>query len=82
MEQLTTLIANLETTLGIQAPCLKMAFRVTLVIVGFLIVWLVLREILTFIEKRIKKVNLIEIQEQLFKIFRKYPRADQYRNCL
>ena len=71
MEQLTAVIANLETTLGIQAPYLKMAFRVTLVIVGFLIVWLVLREILTFIEKHIKKVNLIEIQEQLFKIFRK-----------
>ncbi len=71
MDQLTTFFANLETTLGIQAPYLKMAFKVTLVIVGFLIVWLVLRQVLAFIEKRMQKVNLIEIQGPLFKIIRK-----------
>ena len=54
MDQLTTFFASLETTLGIQAPYLKMAFKVTLVIVGFLIVWLVLRQVLAFIEKRMQ----------------------------
>jgi len=71
MDQLTTFFASLETTLGIQAPYLKMAFKITLVIVGFLIVWLVLRQVLAFIEKRMQKVNLIEIQGALFKIIRK-----------
>jgi MscS family membrane protein len=71
MDQITAFFANLETTLGIQAPYLKLAFKVTLVIVGFLIVWLILRQVLVCIEKRMQKVNLIEIQEQLFKIFRK-----------
>ena len=71
MDQLTTFFASLETTLGIQAPYLKMAFKVTLVIVGFLIVWLILRQVLAFIEKRMQKVNLIEIQGPLFKIIRK-----------
>ena len=48
-----------------------MAFKVTLVLVGFLIVWIVLRQVLAFIEKRMQKVNLIEIQGQLFKITRR-----------
>ena len=71
MEQLNTLFANLETALGLQAPQLKLAFKVTLTIVAFLIVWLILRQVLLFVEKRIKKINLIEIQGPLFKILRK-----------
>jgi small-conductance mechanosensitive channel len=71
MDQLNALFAKLETTLGLQAPSLKMAFKVTLTLIVFLIVWLILRQVLSFIEKRMKKINLIEIQEQLFKIFRK-----------
>jgi small-conductance mechanosensitive channel len=70
MDQITAFFANLETTLGIQTPYLKMAFKVTLVIIGFLIAWLILRQVLAFIEKRMQKVNLIEIQGQLFKIIR------------
>jgi hypothetical protein len=71
MDQLTAFFANLETTLGIQAPYLKLAFKVTLVIAGFLIIWLVLRQVLAFIEKRMQKVDLIEIQGPLFKITRR-----------
>jgi len=71
MDQLTAFFANLETTLGIQAPYLKLAFKVTLVIAGFLIIWLVLRQVLAFIEKRMRKVDLIEIQGPLFKITRR-----------
>ena len=42
MDQLTAFFANLENALGIQAPYLKLAFKVTLVIVAFLIVWVLL----------------------------------------
>ena len=71
MNQLSAFFAKLETTLGIQAPYLTIALKITLDIVGFLLAWLILRQVLKFIEKRMKKINLIEIQEQLFKIFRK-----------
>ncbi|MCK5205010.1 MAG: mechanosensitive ion channel, partial [Desulfobacterales bacterium] len=71
MDQLSAFFAKLETTFGLQAPYLKMAFKVTLTLIVFFIVWLILRQVLKFIEKRMKKINLIEIQEQLFKIFRK-----------
>jgi small-conductance mechanosensitive channel len=71
MNQLSAFFAKLETTFGIQAPYLMMAFKVTLAIVGLLLAWLILRQVLKFIEKRMRKINLIEIQEQLFKIFRK-----------
>ena len=71
MNQLSAFFAKLETTLGIQAPYLTIALKITLDIVGFLLAWLILRQVLKFIEKRMRKINLIEIQEQLFKIFRK-----------
>lgn len=71
MDQLSAFFTKLETTLGIQAPYLQMAFKVSLAIIVFFIVWLVLRQILAFIEKRMKKFKLIEIQDQLFIIFRK-----------
>jgi small-conductance mechanosensitive channel len=71
MDQITAFFAELETTLGIQAPHLKLAFKITLVIFAFLIVWLVLRQVLAFIEKRMHTVNLVEIQGPLFKITRR-----------
>ena len=70
MDQLNALFAKLETTLGLQAPYLKMAFKVTLTLIAFFVAWLILRQILSFIEKRMQKINLIEIQEPLFRIFR------------
>lgn len=70
MDQLNALFAKLETTVGLQAPYLKMAFKVTLTLIVFFIVWLIMRQVLKFIEKRIKKNNLIEIQHPLFKIIR------------
>ena len=60
MEQLNTLFAQLETVLGIEAPHLKMAFKITLTLVDFFDVWIKLSHVLSFIEKRIKKINLKE----------------------
>jgi len=71
MDQVNALFARLETTFGLQAPQLKIAFKVTLTLIVFFMVWLILRQVLSFIEKRMKKINLIEIQGPLFKIMRK-----------
>ena len=71
MDQLNTLFARLETTLGLQGLFLKLAFKVTLTLIVFFIVWLILRQVLSLIEKRMKKINLIEIQIPLFNIMRK-----------
>ncbi|MBT8371084.1 MAG: mechanosensitive ion channel family protein [Deltaproteobacteria bacterium] len=71
MEQINTLFARLETLIGLEAPYLKIAFKVTLTLIAFLVVWFVLRLTLSFVERRMKKISLIEIQEPLFKIFRK-----------
>ena len=71
MDQLNTLFARLETTLGLQGLYLKLAFKVTLTLIVFFIVWLILRQVLSLIEKRMKKINLIEIQIPLFNIMRK-----------
>ena len=71
MEQLNNLFSQLEATIGIEAPYLKTAFKVSLTLVAFVVVWFILRVVLSFIERRIKTINLIEIQEALFKIFHK-----------
>lgn len=71
MNRISTLFTELETTFGLQAPLLKIAFKVALTVIAFFIAWFILRQILSFIEKRIKKNNLIEIQVPLFNIFRK-----------
>jgi MscS family membrane protein len=71
MDQLNPLFTKLETTLGLQGPYLKLAFEVILTLIIFFVAWLILRLVLSFIEKRMEKVNLIEIQIPLFKIMRK-----------
>ena len=71
MEQLKTLFARLETMLGLQGPYLKLAFEVILALIIFFVAWLILRQVLSLIEKRMKKTNLIEIQIPLLKIIRK-----------
>jgi small-conductance mechanosensitive channel len=71
MDQVNALFAKLETTLGLQGPYLKLAFKVTLTLIIFFMIWLILRLVLSFIENRMKKINLIEIQGPLFKIVRK-----------
>jgi small-conductance mechanosensitive channel len=70
MDQLNTLFARLETTLGLQGPYLKLAFEIILVLITFFVAWLIVRQVLSLIEKRMKKINLIEIQIPLFKIVR------------
>ena len=65
MEQLNKLFSTLEATIGIEAPYLKTAFKVSLTLVAFVVVWFILRVVLSFIERRIKTINLIEIQEAL-----------------
>ena len=71
MEQLNALTAKLETTIGIEAPYLKMAFKATLALIAFFVAWFILRVVLDFIEKRMQKIKSIDVQEALFKIFRK-----------
>ena len=49
LDQTNALFARLETTLGLQGPYLKLAFKVTLTLIIFFVVWLILRQVLSFI---------------------------------
>jgi small-conductance mechanosensitive channel len=71
MDRLNIFFTRLETTFGIQEPYVKLAFKVILTLIIFFMVWLILRQVLSLVEKRMKKINLIEIQIPLFKIIRK-----------
>jgi small-conductance mechanosensitive channel len=71
MDQFANFFAKLQAALGIQTSYLPVAFKAILVIGGLFVVWLVLRLILSSIEKRMEKIKIVEIQAQLFKIIRK-----------
>ena len=71
MDQVNTLFTQLETTFGLQAPYLKTAFKVVLSLIVFFTIWLILRQVLSFVEKRMRKINLIEIQGPLFNSMQK-----------
>ena len=71
MNDLSTLFAKLETLFGLQAPYLKIAFKIALSLIVFLMAWLILRLVLSLIEKRMKNINLINIQGPLFNIMHK-----------
>ena len=70
MNRVNALFTRLETIFGLQAPHLKIAFKITLTLAAFFLVWLILRQVLSFIEKRMTKANLTGIQGPLFKILR------------
>jgi len=54
-------LVRLENVLGLKTPYLKAAFEVSLVLLAFLMAWLILRLVLSFVEKQMARTNLIEI---------------------
>ena len=71
MQRLSAFFNYLQTLLPADSPSLLLAYKVILIVAGFLIVWLILRWLLHFIEKRITKYDFIRINAQIFKVIRR-----------
>ncbi|MGD1972807.1 MAG: hypothetical protein PVG73_01970, partial [Desulfobacterales bacterium] len=62
---------ELQTRLPDGPPYLVTAYHIILVVAGFLVVWMILRALLHFVEKRISKYEFIQINTQVFKLIRR-----------
>ena len=59
MNRLSAFIAELHSLFPEDPPYLVTAYKIILVIAGFLIAWLFLRALLHFVEKRISKYEYL-----------------------
>ena len=71
MQRLSAFFDKLHASLPTDSPYLLLAYKVTLIIVGFIIAWFILRWLLHFVEKRITRYEFIRINAQIFQIIRK-----------
>jgi uncharacterized membrane protein len=71
MNQFLGFISELQARLPDGPPYLVTAYHIILVVAGFLVVWMILRALLHFVEKRISKYEFIQINTQVFKLIRR-----------
>ena len=71
MQRLISLYENLVAMLPADSPQLLMVYKVAIAVVGFFIVWIILRWLLHFVEKRLKKFEFAQVNAQVFQIIRR-----------
>jgi small-conductance mechanosensitive channel len=71
MQQLSALINRLHTLLPTDSPLLIIIYKIIIVVIGFFIVWLILRWLLRFVENRLKAFEFIQANSQVFQLIRR-----------
>ncbi len=71
MQQLSALINRLHTLLPTDSPLLIIIYKIIIVVIGFYIVWLILRWLLRFVENRLKAFEFIQANSQVFQLIRR-----------
>ena len=71
MQRLITLYENLVALLPADSPRLLMVYKVAIAVAGFFIVWVILRWLLHFVEKRLNKFEFVQVNAQVFQIIRR-----------
>ena len=69
MNQFLAFISALQARLPDGPPYLITAYHIILVVAGFLVVWMILRALLHFVEKRFSKYEFIQNNTQVFQLF-------------
>ena len=71
MQQLSALIDRLYSVLPTDSPFLIIIYKIIIVVVGFFIVWFILRWLLHFVENRLKAFEFIQANSQVFQLIRR-----------
>jgi small-conductance mechanosensitive channel len=71
MQQIIALYEKLVARLPADSPQLLMVYKVAIAVAGFFIVWVILRWLLHFVEKRLKKFEFVQVNAQVFQIIRR-----------
>jgi small-conductance mechanosensitive channel len=71
MKQLSALIDRLHSVLPTDSPFLIIIYKIIIVVVGFFMVWFILRWLLRFVENRLKNFEFIQANSQVFQLIRR-----------
>jgi small-conductance mechanosensitive channel len=71
MQQLSAIIDRLYSVLPTDSPLLIIIYKIIIVVIGFFIVWLILRWLLRFVENRLKAFEFIQTNSQVFQLIRR-----------
>jgi small-conductance mechanosensitive channel len=70
MQQIIALYEKLISRLPADSPQLLMVYKVAIAVAGFFIIWIILRWLLHFVEKRLNKFEFVQVNAQVFQILR------------
>jgi small-conductance mechanosensitive channel len=71
MQQLSALIDRLHVLLPTDSPFLILIYKILIDVIGFFIVWFVLRWLLHFVENRLKAYEFVQANSRIFQLIRK-----------
>ena len=71
MENLLALYEKLIARLPADSPHLLLVYKVAIAVAGFFIIWIILRSLLHFVERRLKKFEFVQVNAQVFHILRR-----------
>ena len=71
MEEITAFFARLPALLDTGSPYLMLAYKIILVVAGFFVVWLIIKQLLHFVDKRLTRYEFIQLNTQVFQLLQK-----------
>ena len=71
MQQLSAIIDRLQSVLPTDSPFLIIIYKIIIVVIGFFMVWFILRWLLHFVENRLKAFEFIQANSQVFQLIRR-----------
>jgi small-conductance mechanosensitive channel len=71
MQNFSAFFTRIRSGLSTDSPSLLAAYKVIVAVVGFCVVWLLLRWLLHVVEKRISRYEFVRINARIFRVIRK-----------
>ena len=71
MQSLTTLYERSVALLPADSPYLLLIYKVAIAVAGFIIIWIILRWLLHFVERRLKKYEFVQENSRVFQLIRR-----------
>ena len=71
MQNISTLYEKLIALLPADSPRLLVVYKVAIASAGFFIIWIMMRWLLHFVERRLKKFEFIQANSQVFQLIRR-----------
>ena len=71
MQSISSLYEKLIARLPVDPPYLLVIYKVAIAVAGFFIIWMLLRWIMHFVERRLRKFEFVQVNAQAFQIIRR-----------